>query len=324
MKKTARFLAAVGAFVLLHLLPNESHAAICTTPYDFKLQGPTSINFDPSLAVGATLWSGLVPATATTGGGQCSGGTFSILFRGVGTPAGYIYPSGIDGIGYRVRMSTSMCYMGWWPGSCSSQLWAPGVATHSLLVELVKTGPISGGGTLTGKFAEWMADGVELYLSYSWVGSVVVRPINPTCSVTTPSVPVPLGSIPASRFSGVGSTSASQGFNIALQCSGGDAGRTTDIFLTLTDQANPGNRSNVLSLSDGATAKGVGIQIKSGSTIVSYGPDSAAADNPGRWYAGKSGNGAFNIPLSASYVQTEPTVKAGTADGKATFTMSYQ
>jgi type 1 fimbria pilin len=323
MKKTARFLAAAGAFVLLHLLPNESHAAICTTPYDFRLQGPASINFDPALAVGATLWTGSVPASWNTGGGQCSGGTFALLFRGIGSPAGNIYPTGIDGIGYRVRMA-NMCYSGWWPGRCSSQLWAPGVGKHNLQVELVKTGPISGGGALSGRFGEWLVDDVELYLSYSWTGSVIVKPVIPTCSVTTPSVPVPLGSIPASRFSGVGSTSASQGFNIALQCSGGDAGRTTDIFLTLTDQANQGNRSNVLSLSDGATAKGVGIQIKSGSTIVSYGPDSAAADNPGRWYAGRTGNGAFNIPLSASYVQTESTVKAGTADGKATFTMSYQ
>lgn len=322
MKKAVRLLAAAGAIVLSHLFANDSSAAICTNPYAFTLQGPASIAFDPALAVGATLWSGSVNASSG-GSGGCSSGTFRIDFVGSKTYQGNnLYDSGISGIGYRLKFTSSgSCTKVWWPSSCTDS-WSGTMGTHSLLVELVKTGPITTGGTLSGIFAEWKV-GAEQYLRYSWRGSVTVKPVIPTCKVATPSIPVPLGTIPASKFSGVGSTSKSESFNIALQCSGGDAGRTTDIHLTLTDQTAPSNRTAVLSLTSGSTAQGLGIQVKSGTTLISYGPDSAAQDNPNRWYAGAAANGTFLIPLSASYVQTGATVKGGSANGRATFTMSY-
>ena len=322
MKKIARLLTAIGALSLSHLFANDGVAAICTNPHAFTLQGPASIAFDPTLDVGSTLWSGSVNAVGS-GGGSCSSGLFRIDFVGSRTYQGNnLYDSGIPGIGYRLKFTSSgSCTKVLWPSSCTDS-WAGVMGTHSLLVELVKTGPITSGGTLSGVFAEWKV-GAEQYLRYSWRGSVIVKPVIPTCKVATPSIPVPLGTIPAGKFSGMGSTSKSESFNIALQCSGGDAGRTTDIHLTLTDQTVPSNRTAVLSLTSGSTAQGVGIQVKSGTTLISYGPDSAAQDNPNRWYAGAAANGTFQIPLSASYVQTGAVVKGGSANGRATFTMSY-
>ena len=323
MKNTVHFLAALCALVLLPLFPGVTQAAICSTPHSFKLQGPASIAFDPSLPIGSTLWSGSVNAVGS-GGGFCTGGTFRIDFKGTHAYLGNnLYDSGIAGIGYRLKFTNpSACTKDWWPAYCIDA-WSGTMTSHSLLVELVKTGTIVGGGSLTGLFAQWAVN-TERYLGYTWSGSVTVKPVIPTCAVATPSVPVPLGTVPAGRFSGMGSTSDPKNFVIALQCSGGDAGRSTEVYLTLTDQTKLSNRSAVLSLTADSTAQGVGIQVKSAAAVISYGPDSAAADNPNRWRAGAAVNGLFNIPMTASYVQTGSAVKGGSANGRATFTMSYQ
>jgi type 1 fimbria pilin len=142
--------------------------------------------------------------------------------------------------------------------------------------------------------------------------------------VTTPAVTVPLGSVAQSTFTGVGSTSQAKSFNIGLNCAGGAANVTASVYTTLTDQNNPGNVSNTLSLTSSSTAKGVGIQVLNGGTVISFGPDSAVVGNTNQWVAGQTGNGGFIIPLTARYVQTASAVTAGTANALATFTMGYQ
>ncbi|KWA76377.1 adhesin [Burkholderia ubonensis] len=96
------------------------------------------------------------------------------------------------------------------------------------------------------------------------------------------------------------------------------------MFMTMTDSANPGNRSSTLSLASGSTADGVGIQIMRGSdnTVVSYAPDSAQTGNPNQWQVGNFSNVDVTVPFKVHYVRT--SVKAGKAIGVATFTMIYQ
>ncbi|HDR9589065.1 TPA: fimbrial protein, partial [Burkholderia stabilis] len=113
----------------------------------------------------------------------------------------------------------------------------------------------------------------------------------PTCRVTTPAITVPLGNMPASTFTGVGTFSPSKPFNIVLQCSGGNTGTATNVYTTLTDHTNPGNVSDTLSLAADATATGIGIQVMNGSTVIKYGPDSSATGNTNQWKAGEAGNG---------------------------------
>ncbi|KVR00360.1 adhesin [Burkholderia ubonensis] len=98
------------------------------------------------------------------------------------------------------------------------------------------------------------------------------------------------------------------------------------MYTTLTDASHPANVSSVLSLGADSTASGVGIQVLRGDndTLISYGPDSSQAGNPNQWFVGEFGNVDVTIPLKARYVQTASDVKAGTANGRATFTMSYQ
>lgn len=96
------------------------------------------------------------------------------------------------------------------------------------------------------------------------------------------------------------------------------------MLLTLTDQIQPANRSDRLTLTGDSTATGVALQLLHGNAVLSYGADSNAPDNPNQWQAGSTGNGTFQITLTARYLQTEPTVHPGTANGLATFTLSYR
>ncbi|GAB2565189.1 type 1 fimbrial protein [Dyella jejuensis] len=154
-------------------------------------------------------------------------------------------------------------------------------------------------------------------------GNIDVAPSTPTCSAASPAA-VNIGTVPASQFGGVGQPSTtSQNFNITLTCTGGQAGLTTNVFATLTDQANPANVSDTLPLTPGG-ATGVGIQVLHNGTVLKFGPDSSAAGNTNQWNAGTTGNGQFVIPLTARYVQTAPTITSGAANSVATFTMSYQ
>ncbi|CAE6845638.1 F17a-G fimbrial adhesin [Paraburkholderia nemoris] len=158
-----------------------------------------------------------------------------------------------------------------------------------------------------------------------------IRPINgtvasATCTVTTPSIAVSLGAIPLSQFTGVGATSQpSQSFNIQLQCSGQVPAQM--ILYTLTDQTDPTNVGPWLNLTPGSTAQDLGIQVQtSGGYLVGYGPDSSVVNNTNQQFGSwvQAGGGMVTIPLTARYIQTGSSVRAGSANGQATFTMSYQ
>ncbi|MCF4976347.1 fimbrial protein, partial [Pseudomonas lactis] len=155
-------------------------------------------------------------------------------------------------------------------------------------------------------------------------GSVEVGPPSkPTCTVSTPSVAIPLGAVESRAFKGIGSVAGNATRTITLQCAGG-GGAESDVLLTLTDQTQPANRSDQLTLTANSTAKGVALQLLFGNRLISYGPDAAAIGTPNQWLAGSTGNGTFQIPLTARYIQTGATVRPGTANGLATFTLAYR
>lgn len=143
----------------------------------------------------------------------------------------------------------------------------------------------------------------------------------PACTVTTPSPNVPLGTIRARALTGIGSTTGETPFPITLNC----PKTGSRVSITLTDNANPANRSTALSLKSGSTASGVALQVLNAEgTPVAFGPDSSAPGNTNQWLAGTSSGGPMTIPLTVRYLQTANPVKAGTVNAVATFTMSYQ
>lgn len=204
-------------------------------------------------------------------------------------------------------------------------------AAFLVTVKLIKTGPIAAGGQYSGPIVKWVpgpASGPQFQnhpIGYFYFDSP--GPIEyaiPTCTAKPPA-PVDLGKVPLNRFASVGSTSDEKPFSINLTCVDGAPGVLTSIYMTLTDQANPANRSNALSLSADSKATGVGIQVLHNASVIKYGADDKRPGNENQWLAQSAvGNGVVNIPLSARYVRLAQTMTAGTANGRATFTMSYQ
>jgi len=201
------------------------------------------------------------------------------------------------------------------------------ITNGGFIVYIVQYGPVLTSGTIPGGPLSQVLFGSQVAATLNGGPITIIGADSPTCSVSTPSVAVQLGAVSQSVFRGVGSTSPpSAPFNISLNCAGGDGSTTTQVSVTLTDATDPANRSDILSLSStgSGAATGIGVQVKHGTNVVSYGPDSAAAGNQNQWVAGSTNNGTFNIPLTASYIQTAATVTPGTANAIATFTMSYQ
>ncbi|WP_081077714.1 fimbrial protein [Burkholderia stagnalis] len=334
-------------FAVFFLMANWARAAPCTItlqggvsgldPIVYTFPGFQVSDFDPNVPDGTVIYKADLPEYGTPGKLQCEYWINLISYRGVKTEigltgsgwlAGQLYSTGIAGIGMRFSLPVTEPY-GYWPKSSThGAYWAAINPNGIIRVELIKTGPITAGGVISGEVAEVLAGGYD-FNDFKWVsirvgGIITIEPKVPTCRVATPAITVPLGSMPASTFTGVGSVSPSKPFNIVLQCSGGETGTVANVYTTLTDHADPGNVSDTLSLASDATATGIGIQVLNGSTVIKYGPDSSAAGNTNQWKAGTTGNGTFTIPLTARYIQTAPKVTGGTADGLATFTMSYQ
>lgn len=194
-------------------------------------------------------------------------------------------------------------------------------------IYLVVTGPMSPGNITARTLAQYVVTNMTVtapgFHSVNLSSVVINPPLKPTCSVTTPAISLPLGQVASRDFRGVGSYAGNATSYVRLSCSGGSGGMR-DIYVTVTDQTFPKNRSDQLSLTPTSGARGVAIQLLSGNRLIRYGLDSSTVGNPNQWFVGSSGNGTVQIPLTARYVQTAPSIASGSANGLATFTMSYR
>ncbi|MBF5008781.1 fimbrial protein [Burkholderia pseudomultivorans] len=285
--------------------------------------------FDPNVPIGSVIGSLSGASNGVAGTATCTSSIGDVSYVGTtgGAPGLYnTYPTPVSGVGVRIRGAVNQTE--WWPhvvyktGTALSL-----VGASDFTVEFVKTGDITAPGILSGEIAAtfFISHGKKVR-SIVTNGPINIRPQVPTCNLLTPSVAVEMGKVVASDLSGVGMVSLPKPFDLRFKCSGGNPGTSTRMFMTLTDAGNSGNRSSTLSLASGSTAEGVGIQILRGAdgTLVNYGPDSTQEGNPNQWQVGRFGNGDVTIPFKVRYVRMSDQLKAGTANGVATFTMSYQ
>ena len=287
--------------------------------------------FDPNVPVGSLLARvtnfQLTPRSLVVL--RCNNYFYSLRNEGTYSYLGnYLYQTPKEGVGMKIRHSEAM--QGWFPTSFSQPelkdvLWGGDAGTpqgrNLLTFEFIKTGPITGRGSLNGEFARWMFYDFQ-GTSYRFNGDVEIK--SPTCKAATDNQTVDLGTYPAKDFKGIGSVSKLVPFAINLTCSGGTENTQSKIFMTLTDNTNTSNTSNTLSLAPDSAAKGLGVQVFKDSMLLGYGPDSSSAGNTNQWYAGTTGNGFFSIPLSARFIQTAQMVTSGAAKARMTFTISYQ
>lgn len=194
-----------------------------------------------------------------------------------------------------------------WPSAwdyCGGS-WGPVTFQLVKISATAGTGPLSGGTLVRASLRGWN----WLYTANLSSSSIV----NPTCTVASASIQVPLGNVERRTFSGPGSTSPAKNFSIPLRCAVG-ARVSFRLDATAVGSAAPG----VIALDTPATgsrAQGIGVQILHTGTPVKFATAIVAGI--------ASAAGAYNVPFTARYYQTAAGITAGTANAHATFTMTY-
>lgn len=306
------------------------------TPGEATLQLPVTIDVPGSLAIGSIIWAS--PIVVTQLSGDVDEKFFTVVSRASRAP-GFedVFFTSVAGIGVRYKvLATTRDY----PSGVDVKIgdaftyaikqWAKGDSyEQKFSIELVKLGIISTASVTVPSITMSLCVDYgqpcwsEFTLKVSGTSSIKA---GPSCKVTTPVIPVRLGKVSLSAFTNIGNASSPSYFSISLSCTGGEVGVSTYPYVTLTDVVLPENISDVLSLSSGSTARGIGIQIFHGDDLLKFGPDSSAPDNVNQWKAGeiKRGEALFQIPLRARYVRTGKNMQPGTANGQATFTFSWR
>jgi type 1 fimbria pilin len=327
MKNFLRILAIVGSVLMVSAIPSLAHAACTQAPNGMvsaTVTMPTQATIPRDATIGTVIARGSVKWTVNNQGASCPGNSTQSRvianMRGGASDANNIWPTSNPNIGLKIIMdgstvvgtangTTTLGTCG--GGSCYSYY---GTQAE---IQVIKTGPVVDTWTLAaGPVLEASIGGI-LSTRISITG---VDIIGQTCTVTTPSVSVDLGKVPRTSFTAVGSTAGEKGFQIGLDCRGAVA----NVGITFIDAVDPQNATTTLPLTRESTAGGVGIQILYSGSPVRYGADSSVAGNPGQVMLGTINNATRNLDFSGRYVQTAPTVTPGTANGLATFTMSYQ
>ncbi|WP_233848562.1 fimbrial protein [Paraburkholderia sp. HD33-4] len=332
-------LSSACALILTMLLPGTAHAQ-CTQgsagapSLTISIASPITVARDA--AVGSVIGQGTATVTfnsAAPFGVHCTtdaSAVYTNLQGGGSSGSNSVMPIGSTGIGYTLQANGQYFPSGarklpvslFEPASCSQVAGGRCYAYlgPTITMQLIKLSPLVSSQTLPpGQYFSTTVGGLNAS-TVSLASPVQIA--NQTCTVTTPSIGVSLGNVPLSRFQAVGSSSDTVPFQIGLNCSG----VTTNYYVTFTDNNDPANHSNALSLAAGSSASGVGIQIVKDGSPVSFGPDSSAAGNLHQIFVGASaGSGSVvSLPFGGRYVKTSNTMTIGSAKGVATFTMSYQ
>lgn len=136
------------------------------------------------------------------------------------------------------------------------------------------------------------------------------------CFVDKVEINVPLGEVGMKQLASVGTTAAEQAFSIPLTC---DVGTKVKLTLSAGRAGVYDNVKGLLNLADNmstSTAQGVKVQILLNDAPVTF---DKALD-----IGTQSATGTFIIPLNARYYRSAETLKSGTANSSATYTITYE
>ncbi|WP_413482087.1 fimbrial protein [Morganella psychrotolerans] len=131
---------------------------------------------------------------------------------------------------------------------------------------------------------------------------------------------VSLGEFRTGQFPSVSSTQGNGVSNTTISCDKG-----VHVAVTVSDQSNKTNTSNIIGLTPDSKAKGVGIQALYNGKVVTLGPDSASKNNLNQFALINTTESNQIIPLQLGfqYIRTGD-MKAGSANGLVGITFSYQ
>ncbi|WP_350262579.1 fimbrial protein (plasmid) [Pantoea sp. BJ2] len=137
-----------------------------------------------------------------------------------------------------------------------------------------------------------------------------VNVIHETCDITTADITVDMDTVSISQFRGINSVAGSKMFNIDLQCDG-----VASIGLKFSG-ASASGRTDVLTLTGGSTATGVGVQILYDEVPVRFDNTTVPLQDP-------TNAGGYSIPLTARYIQTDSEIIGGKVSATASFGIVY-
>ncbi|WP_454731692.1 MULTISPECIES: fimbrial protein [Cupriavidus] len=260
--------------------------------------------------------------------------------------AGKVYETGLPGIGVAIRDARAgQFYPGMAPISCLLRCEYT-VGAQYVEVSLIKIGKVSASGPVAGASlprvsSKWRKGPGFDYLAafeIAFTGSLSI--VSQTCA--TPDVRVPMGVHNPGDFSGVGSGTRWEAFDIRLLNCPAFHGATASVSYdngALGDVSGTGNQlgflltpatevvdaaKGIVALSAGSEAKpaagGVGLQIASPDgapvayhSVMPSGIVPAAVDG-----------GSYTIALQARYVQTGEAITPGQANTSVMFTIDYR
>lgn len=245
----------------------------------------------------------------------------------------YVYQTNLPGIGLMINYwnstsSTPSGDMGWKAQTMPASWAVANAQSYSLAswfrVRLVKTGPIAAGTLqLAGIKAQVWYGGLAPNTAASVNAVTLVLSHNvtvnaQTCSLNMPNITKALPTVALSHLLAVGDTVGDQAFQIGMSCG---SGIKVSYQLDATSYAGMASSSGVMAPDGSSTARGVGIQLLSGTvgsaTPVSFGSVSLLKTLT-------AANDVLNIPLVARYYRVSSVVTPGSLTSVATLTMYYQ
>ncbi|MFQ0830778.1 fimbrial protein [Serratia fonticola] len=265
-----------------------------------------------------------------------------------------IFPTNVPGIGAILYVSGSLYNNAAFPGIWERTMeigW--GTMTQGLgqlgnvSIELVKTGPIAAGTQQvlgsslptfqisSGSKSPFVVDHVFVTLNFSGAAIMYTK----TCQLAKSVIDVDLGTHQRSDFTGIGSVTEWEDFDITLKDCPPFAGYGNYTYMESTDKTTGSSAPNQVAISFNSV-HGV-VESNPLLSKLESGPNSAEGMGIGcrrgmpaalsilmvpvaltcRTY--RQDGSSYVIPLKARYVQYETNMKAGIANGATVFTITY-
>jgi len=149
---------------------------------------------------------------------------------------------------------------------------------------------------------------------------VTTKTMTQTCNMLVSDLQVPLPLVNTTNFTGVGSAAGGKPSVLEFQC---DANANAQV--NFTDATEPGNAGDTLKLLGGSSATGVGVRLTIDGNPVMLSPNEAfhSGGTEVPLQNTTAASAVEQIPFSAEYVQTGPSVTPGTVQARSLVNISY-
>ena len=332
-----------SAFLLIGCTLSLEGYAACTADRGFTTvdisMNVGRVVVKPSDAVGTVLRRASFPITPNSSKITCnnSGGQIQAVLSQnptISSAGGAsVYNTNIQGIGIRLYRDagSGSGFSGYYPYSRNlnaNQGYTLGAGFF--VIEIIKTAASTGSGALSpGMYSSYHSrdDVSKPFLTSTVYGNAITIASSSCQLLGDINKTVQLPTVNKPGFKGIGSTQGTQAFDLNFLCNGGanptDYEESNKISLNFEYTA-AANTTNVLANNAPVSTRagGVGIQLKTNYNNVSK----IIAKNE-KLVLGtvkSNQNIQYNVPLSASYYQTDSVVTPGKVSSVATVTIQYE